>query len=78
MNKYMLYLAGVISENQLLDNERLTLSGSLVSREKVEDHKKIEKIFNLINAEILPHIHDEGTKKILTNIIHQLVPILQD
>lgn len=74
----MLYLAGVISENQLLDNERLTLSSSLVSREKVEDHKKIEKIFNLINAEILPHIHDEGTKKILTNIIHQLVPILQD
>lgn len=66
-DKYLLYLSGVLSENQFLGNQGF--SGMS------DDHKKVEEIFNFVNKAIV-NIKDENIKKSLQNILGELNGIL--
>jgi len=67
-NKYLLYLSGVISENQLLSDQTFP--------DMSNDEKKVEQIFNFVNKMIVG-IEDVRIKKNLKDILNVLNGILR-
>jgi len=67
-DKYLLYLSGVISENQLLGNQSFS--------DMSNDEKKVEEIFNFVNKMIVG-VEDAKIKKTLQDVLNVLNGILR-
>ena len=67
-DKYLLYLSGVLSENQFIGHQG--------SSEMSGDHKKVEEIFNFTNK-MIANIKDQNIKNSLQNVLSELGGILR-